>query len=68
MFSILLAFDLAKDQNLNFGDQIAAQLRAARRKRFQFHEERRVNQEILLQSHLNELIDKEKKEKVSRKF
>lgn len=47
---------------MNFGDDIAAQLRTARKKRFSLMEERRIAQEIELQTYLNKLImdDKER--------
>lgn len=48
-----LAHDLAKEQRLNFGDDIASQLRLARKKKWQIQEEKRICQEIELQSYLN---------------
>lgn len=56
------ASDLAKDQRLNFGDDIASQLRIAKKKRWTVQEDKRIGQEIELQSYLNRLIldDKEK--------
>jgi STIP1 family protein 1 len=45
----LPANDLAREQKLNFGDDIASQLRAARKKRWNVQEEKRVAQEIELQ-------------------
>ncbi|RWS30914.1 E3 ubiquitin-protein ligase CHIP-like protein [Leptotrombidium deliense] len=58
------AQDLAKDQKLNFGDEIASQLRVARKKRWTQLEEKRIAEEIELQSYLNNLIqqDKEKQQ------
>lgn len=53
---IVVAFDLAKEQKLNFGDDIASTLRAARKKRFAIQEEKRIAQEIELQTYLNRLI------------
>ncbi|XP_011494322.1 PREDICTED: E3 ubiquitin-protein ligase CHIP [Ceratosolen solmsi marchali] len=50
------AVDLAKEQKLNYGDDITSVLRQARKKRFQIKEEQRINQEIELQSYLNRLI------------
>lgn len=57
-----VALDLAKEQKLNFGDDITSALRKAKRKRFLAHEERRIQEEIELQSYLNRLIleDKER--------
>lgn len=54
------ASDLAKDQKLNFGDDIAYQLRLARKKRWLILEERRILQEIELQQYLNRLIVEDK--------
>lgn len=50
------ACDLAKEQRRNFGDDIASQLRLARKKRFQLQEEKRMQQEIELQTYLNRLV------------
>lgn len=50
------AQELAKEQKLNFGDDIAVQLRIARKRRWNLHEEKRVAQEIELQSYINQLI------------
>ncbi len=63
------ANDLAKEQRLNFGDDIAVQLRIARKKRWNQQEERRIHQEIELQTYLNRLIldDKERKVEELRK-
>jgi STIP1 homology and U-box containing protein 1 len=47
---------LAKEQKLNFGDDVASQLRLARKKRWNVEEERRVCQEIELQSYLNRYV------------
>lgn len=54
--SLYAASDLAKEQKLNFGDDIACQLRLAKKKRFAIQEERRIAQEIELLSHLNKLL------------
>ncbi|XP_058808346.1 E3 ubiquitin-protein ligase CHIP [Phymastichus coffea] len=50
------AVDLAKEQKLNYGDDMTSVLRQARKKRFQIKEEQRISQEIELQSYLNRLI------------
>jgi len=50
------AQDLGKEQKLNFGDDIASQLRLARKKRWNLLEDKRIAQEIELQSYLNRLI------------
>lgn len=56
---------MAKEQKLNFGDDIASQLRLARKKRFSLQEERRIAQEIELHSYLNRLIEKDKEEQIN---
>ncbi|XP_015606894.1 E3 ubiquitin-protein ligase CHIP [Cephus cinctus] len=50
------AVDLAKEQKLNYGDDVTSVLRQARKRRFQLREEQRVAQDIELQSYLNQLI------------
>lgn len=50
------AHELAKDQKLNFGDDIASALRVAKKKRWNLLEEKRITEEIELQSYLNRLI------------
>lgn len=50
---LMRAHDLAREQKLNFGDDIASQLRLARKKRWNIQEEKRICQEIELQSYLN---------------
>jgi STIP1 family protein 1 len=61
VIAVVSASDLAKEQKLNFGDDIAAQLRSARKKRFSIQEEKRIAQEIDLLTYLTKLIkiDKE---------
>lgn len=51
-----LAVDLAKEQKLNYGDDMTSILRQARKRRFQLREEQRIAQDIELQSYLNQLI------------
>lgn len=53
--------DLAKEQKLNYGDDITSVLRQARKRRFQIREEQRIAQDIELQSYLNQLIMDEAK-------
>ncbi|XP_067136696.1 E3 ubiquitin-protein ligase CHIP isoform X1 [Centruroides vittatus] len=60
------ASDLAKEQRLNFGDDIASQLRMAKKRRWNVLEERRIQQEIELQTYLNQLILEDKERKLSR--
>ncbi|KAH3861330.1 E3 ubiquitin-protein ligase CHIP-like [Dreissena polymorpha] len=54
--SLTRANDLAKDSKRNFGDDITSALRQAKRKRWAQLEEKRIQQEIDLQSYLNGLI------------
>lgn len=61
----ILAMDLAKEQKKNFGDDIALQLRTARKKRFAIQEEKRIAQEIELQSYLNKLLREETERQLS---
>lgn len=58
------AYDLSKEQKLNFGDDIASQLRAARKKRFTMQEEKRIAQEIELHSYLTRLITEDKEKQI----
>uniref|UniRef100_A0AAF5RY06 E3 ubiquitin-protein ligase CHIP n=1 Tax=Wuchereria bancrofti TaxID=6293 RepID=A0AAF5RY06_WUCBA len=50
------ASDLAHNQKLNFGDEITAQIRVAKKQIFR-REEEKIKQEIELQVYLNGLID-----------
>lgn len=47
------------NQKLSFGDEITQMLRMARREKFRLEEEKRITQEIELQSYLNTLIDED---------
>ncbi|XP_022830864.1 E3 ubiquitin-protein ligase CHIP [Spodoptera litura] len=58
------ANDLAREQKLNFGDDIAAQIRIARKKRWNVQEEKRIAQEIELQSYLNRLINEDMQRRI----
>lgn len=58
------ACDLAKEQKRNFGDDIALQLRTARKKRWNVQEERRICQEIELQTYLNKLINDDMEKRI----
>lgn len=51
-----VAVDLAKEQKLNYGDDMTSILRQARKRCFQLREEQRIAQDIELQSYLNQLI------------
>lgn len=58
------AVDLAKEQKLNYGDDMTSTLRQARKRRFQQREEQRIAQDIELQSYLNQLIIKDAEQKL----
>uniref|UniRef100_A0AAG5DJC2 E3 ubiquitin-protein ligase CHIP n=1 Tax=Anopheles atroparvus TaxID=41427 RepID=A0AAG5DJC2_ANOAO len=60
------AHDLAKEQKLNFGDDIASQLRLARKKRWNIQEEKRICQEIELQAYLNRLITEDMENRLAK--
>lgn len=62
---LISACDLAKEQKRNFSDDIAMQLRTARKKRWNVQEERRICQEIELQSYLNKLINDDMENRIS---
>ena len=57
---VFAAHDLAKEQKMNFGDDIASALRQAKKRRWNAIEEKRIQQEIELQLYLNKLITQEK--------
>ncbi|XP_078125920.1 E3 ubiquitin-protein ligase CHIP-like isoform X2 [Sander vitreus] len=58
------AYNLAKEQRLNFGDDIPSALRIAKKQRWNNMEERRINQESELHAYLTKLILSEKKREV----
>ncbi|CRK86369.1 CLUMA_CG000084, isoform A [Clunio marinus] len=60
------AQDLGKEQKLNFGDDIASQLRMARKKRWNLLEEKRIAQEIELQTYLNQLIKEDMEKRLEK--
>lgn len=62
----LLAHEQAKDQKLNYGDEITYALRLAKKKRFNQLEEKRIKQEVELQSYLVDLIEQDKQRKFKR--
>lgn len=51
------AHEVAYNQKLAFGDEITNMLRQARREKFRIDEEKRLNEEIELQTYLNGLVD-----------
>ncbi|EJD76553.1 hypothetical protein LOAG_16502 [Loa loa] len=60
------ANDLARSQKLNFGDEITAQIRVAKKEIFRREEEKRIKQEIELQAYLNGLIDSDLERKLRK--
>lgn len=62
--NFFLAYNLAKEQRLNFGDDIPSALRIAKKKRWNSMEDRRINQESELHAYLTRLILAEKKRQV----
>lgn len=54
------AYSLAKEQRLNFGDDIPSALRIAKKKRWNSIEERRIHQESELHAYLSRLITAER--------
>ncbi|CAG0913644.1 unnamed protein product [Notodromas monacha] len=60
------ASDLAREQQLNFGDDIAHQLRVARRKKWNAMEEKRMTGEVELQAYLNRLILEDRDKEIHR--
>lgn len=58
--SCFAAYNLAKEQRLNFGDDIPSALRIAKKKRWNSIEEKRINQENELHAYLTKLILAEK--------
>lgn len=60
------SFDLSKELNENYGDEITRSIRNAKRKRWNCLEEKRIQQEILLQSYLNRLIIEDKHRRINQ--
>ncbi|KAK3586105.1 hypothetical protein CHS0354_033225 [Potamilus streckersoni] len=63
--SLKRAHELAKEQKLHFGDDITGALRQAKRKRWNQMEEKRIQQEIELQTYLNKLITEDSERQIS---
>jgi len=62
-----LAFEMAKkDPSSYYDDTISSKLRVARKKKFALQEEKRVQEEIDLQSYLNRLILEDKDRKMNK--
>lgn len=51
---------------MNFGDEIAYQLRLARKKKWNQIEDKRIKEEIELQSYLHQLILKDREERIQK--
>lgn len=66
VYFYISACDLAKEQKRNFGDDIALQLRAARRKRWNVQEDRRLMQEIELKTYLDKLIQEDMENRLAK--
>lgn len=62
--SLKKAHELAKDQKLNFGDDITNALRVAKKRRWNKIEEKRIKQDIELQSYIDRLIQEDKERKI----
>lgn len=60
------AYNLAKEQRLNFGDDIPSALRIAKKKRWNSIEERRIHQENELHAYLTRLIMAERERWAAR--
>jgi len=64
--SLTRAHELAKEQKLNFGDEITGALRQAKKRRWTKIEEKRVQQEIELQTLLNRLLREDRDSQTSQ--
>ncbi|UJR23346.1 hypothetical protein I4U23_026360 [Adineta vaga] len=58
------ALDLCKMQNKNFGDEIQRLLRYAQKRRFSLMEQKRIENEISLQTYLRSLIQSDKERRM----
>jgi len=61
---LIRAHEASIHQRMSFGDEITQLIRTVRREKLRIDEEKRVNQEIELQSYLNLLIDDDIKRKI----
>lgn len=59
------AHEAAQSQKLNYADEITGFIRQVRRDKFRLEEEKRVKQEIELQSYLNELIERDSDRRIA---
>ncbi|KAK6014357.1 u-box domain protein, partial [Ostertagia ostertagi] len=62
---ITKAKELASSQKMNFGDEIHAQMRLARREKFRVEEEKRVKEEGELQIYLRKLIEEDTSRRIA---
>ena len=60
------AHELAKELNENYGDEITRTIRNAKKKRWNYLEDRRIGQELELQTYLNRLMLEDKERQISR--
>lgn len=60
------AHELAKELNENYGDEITRNVRNVKRRRWNFHEEKRIKQEIELQTYLNRLMIEDKEKQINK--
>jgi len=60
------ALDLSKESKRNYGDEIAYQMRLARKKRWNVLEEKRIKEEVELQSYLNGLIQSDREKQLGK--
>lgn len=58
------AHDLTKELNENYGDEITRTIRNAKRRRWNYLEEKRIKQEIELQVYLNRLMLEDKQKQI----
>jgi STIP1 family protein 1 len=58
------AIDLAKEQRLNYGDEMTQTLRHWRKRRFSIQEEKRLSEELELQGYLSRLIREDRDRKL----
>lgn len=60
------AHELAKELHENYGDEITRTIRNLKRKRWNFLEEKRIKQEIELQTYLNRLMLDDKQKQITK--
>ncbi|KAJ6220924.1 hypothetical protein RDWZM_006736 [Blomia tropicalis] len=66
IFHLQRALELSKESKSNYGDEIAYQMRLARKKRWNVLEEKRIHEEIELQRYLNTLIQADKEKQLDK--